>query len=230
MAVRLLIVDNSLHPEIYTPVSHWTRFTGVSGTVLRPEDPLPGDLTTYTHAFVTGSEASICAREPWIERQCEVVRLLATHRIRTLASCFGHQMLARALWGNGFVRRSPTPEFGWVEVSLTDAGQKDEVMAGVDPQFHTYSAHFDEIAPLPPDFLVLGRSARCPHAIVRVSGLPMWGLQHHPEISIQQGAALLDALRIMMPERTDLIEGGTQSTQKDSLQVIPMVRNFLRLD
>lgn len=230
VSVKLLIVDNSLHPEVYTPVQHWTRFTGVQGTVLRPEDPIPEDLATFTHAFVSGSEASICADDPWIERQCEVVRRLAAGRVRTLASCFGHQMLAKALWGRSFVRRSPTPEFGWVEVELTQAGRSDPVLSGVDPVFHTYSAHFDEIAPLPPDFVVLGRSQRCPHAVVRVADLPMWGLQHHPEISIQQGAALLDALRMMMPERLETIEDATQPTQKDSLQVIPMVRNFLSLE
>ncbi len=229
MDPRLLILDNSVHPDLYTPVQHWSSFTGLQAQVLRPETPIPLDLRQFTHAFVTGSEASIVAQDSWIGRQCEVVRELARLRVPTLASCFGHQMLAKALWGRTFVRRSPTPEFGWVQVELTSQGEADPLLAGVCRTFHTYSAHFDEIAPLPPDFRVLGLSSRCPHAIVRVGDLPMWGLQHHPEISIPQGSALLEALRMMMPERLELIDMSTQPSAQDSLQIHPLVKNFLAI-
>lgn len=229
LATRLLIVDNSVNPAIYTPVQHWARFAGIPSHVLRPDSPLPGDLRAFSHAFVTGSEASITHEDSWIARQCEIVRMLAQLRIPTLASCFGHQMLAKALWGASFVRRSPTPEFGWVDVTLNRKGLADPLLEGVALTFQTYSAHFDEIAPLPPDFHVLGTSPRCPHAVVRVGDLPMWGLQHHPEIDIPQGKRLLEGILMMMPEKAETIRAATFPIPRDSEHVRQIVVNFLRI-
>ncbi len=227
MTGKLLVVDNSLNVPAYRPVGHWEALAREKLIVHRPEQETSVDLAGVSHVFVTGSEASINEDAEWIERQAALLRRIVALGIPTLASCFGHQLLARALWGKTFVRRSPTPEFGWVNVTINEVGLKDDLLSGCTASFDCYSAHFDEIAPLPPGFVCLASSLRCPNAIVRVGELPVWGIQHHPEIDIPTGTALLHALAEMMPERVSIIEEAAQLEPRDSGSAALIVKNFL---
>ena len=170
---RLLIVDLSVNPAIYRPVDHWRRHVealGVPVDVCRPPDgDVPADLALYSHAILTGSEASILADTEWIVRACELTRALDARKVRLLGSCFGHQMLARALSGLAFVRRTPTPEFGWVEVRKTGSGARDPLTAALPDRCHVYTSHFDEVWPLPPGWRVWPRppTARAPSSDAR---------------------------------------------------------------
>jgi GMP synthase-like glutamine amidotransferase len=111
-ARRLLIVDLSGYPAVYRPVEHWrphVEARGVRVDVCRPPDgDATADLAPYSHAILTGSEASILADTEWIVRTCDLTRALDARGVKLLGSCFGHQMLGRALSGPGG-RRVTTP-------------------------------------------------------------------------------------------------------------------------
>jgi putative transcriptional regulator len=84
----------------------FARLLGVSVRTLQEWEQ--GRRAPYSHAILTGSEASILADTEWIVRTCDLTRALDARGVKLLGSCFGHQMLGRALSGPGG-RRVTTP-------------------------------------------------------------------------------------------------------------------------
>jgi GMP synthase-like glutamine amidotransferase len=228
---RLLLVDMSVDPAVYRPVAHWRPHVdacGVPMDVCRPPDQQwPADQTPYTHAILTGSEASILGEDDWIVRACALTRALAARHVKLLGSCFGHQMLARALSGQAFVRRTPTPEFGWVEVRKIGRGVSDPLVAALPDRCHVYTSHFDEVFPLPGDWEVVGETAGCSNAVVRWTRGDAWGIQPHPEIGVEEGQALQAAYLRSMPDQRQVLETGWHGEVRDDLMAAAIVRAFL---
>jgi GMP synthase-like glutamine amidotransferase len=229
---RLLIVDLSVNPADYRPVDHWrphVEACGVPTDVCRPPDgDVPGTLAPYSHAILTGSEASILADAEWIVRACELTRALDARQVNLLGSCFGHQMLARALSGPAFVRRTPTPEFGWVEVRKSPGGARDPLVDAFPDRCHVYTSHFDEVFPVPPGWERVADTADCPNAVVRRMAGRAWGIQPHPEINIGEGHALQACYLATMPAHRKVLEGGWHSEPRDDRITAALVAGFLR--
>ncbi len=226
--VRVLILDAAIHRNIYQPVRHWARHIDGAVEAFRvSEGEFPSSLGGFTHAILTGSEASINQDHPWILGECDVVRQLAERRIPILGSCFGHQLALRALAGKQHVRASATPEFGWLEVHSTPEAATDPVFSVLPKPWLVFSSHFDEVHSLPPDWQVLASSAECRCAAVRWTRGPVWGIQHHPEIDIEDGEVLLAALQEMMLDKADLVRSKLQSEHRDSGVTSLLVRAFL---
>lgn len=229
---RLLVVDLSVNPEVYRPVDHWrphVEALGVPADVCRPPDgDIPADLAPYSHAILTGSEASILADTGWIVRSCELTRALDARGVKLLGSCFGHQMLARALSGRAFVRRTPTPEFGWVEVRKKGSGGAPDPLTDALPdRCHVYTSHFDEVFPLPPGWERVAETADCACAVIRRASGGAWGIQPHPEIGVDEGRALQASYLTTMPERRDVLEAGWHADPRDDGIAPALVRGFL---
>ena len=229
MSKKILILDNSIVPTVYTPVRHWAPYLDAPFEAVRMQDLAIPDLEGVTHVIITGSEASITSEEGWIDHLAAIARRLAIRRTPVLASCFGHQLLARALAGIDHVRRSPTPEFGWVRVSMSPDAGADPVAGALPSEFYTYSAHFDEVYPLPSSFALLGASSRCSHAVIRHRELPWWGFQHHPEITPSEGRQLIAAIQAMMPEKADAVANGLFEEVRDDNTIGAIVSAFLRV-
>ena len=229
---RLLIVDLSVNPAVYQPVEHWRphiEAMGVPVDVCRPPDgDVPEDLAPYSHAILTGSEASILADTEWILRACELTRALEARGVKLLGSCFGHQMLARALSGPAFVRRTPTPEFGWIEMRKTGGGTQDPLGDALPDRCHVYTSHFDEVFPLPPGWERVAETADCPYAVIRHTRGRAWGIQPHPEIGVDEGRALQAAYLKTMPERRGVLEAGWHADPRDDRIAPALVRGFLK--
>jgi GMP synthase (glutamine-hydrolysing) len=230
--IRLLILDNSVDPDLYGPVHQWARHLppGTAVDAFRTvEGALPAEVAGYTHCIVTGSEASINGDAAWIEGAGEVLRDAVGEGIPVLTSCFGHQLAVRALSGRRHVRASPTPEFGWVEVAWDRAAQAGDPVASALPSpALCYSAHFDEVFDLPPDWATLASTPRCPHAVIRWRRGPVWGFQHHPEIEPPEGRALYDAfVQRVDDRRRAVMEAAFCPEVRDSMLTPALVRAFL---
>lgn len=230
-ARRLLLIDLSVDPRVYRPVDHWRphiEAVGVPFDVSRPPgDQWPSDLAPYSHAILTGSEATILADTEWVVRACDLARALSSRHVRLLGSCFGHQMLARALAGREFVRRTPTPEFGWIEVRKRAFEVSDPIAAALPDRCHVYASHFDEVFPLPPGWDVVADTVDCPCAVVRRADARAWGIQPHPEIGVEEGQALQASYLKGMADRREVLEAGWHGEPRDDRIAAAIVKAFL---
>ncbi len=228
---RLLIVDLSVNPDVYRPVDHWTPHVQAAGVRMDACRPFDGhvspDLSSYSHAILTGSEASILADSEWIARACELTQALHCRGVRLLGSCFGHQLLARALAGRTFDRRTPAPEFGWIELRKRPGVGSDPVVDALPERCHVYASHFDEVFPLPAGWDCVADTSDCSCSVVRWPAGRAWGIQPHPEIGIQAGLALHASYVETMPGNRAVLTAGWHGEPRDDEIAGPIVRGFL---
>jgi GMP synthase-like glutamine amidotransferase len=223
---RLLVIDNAMDHGTYRPVEHWAEMVGYSPESVYPPggEALP-DPDRYSHVIVTGSEDSINnlpsgAREEagWLKEAMDAGAAL-------LGSCWGHQLIAVVLAGQGAVRRAATPEFGWIEIPVADGG-------GLLPSgtIQTFSSHFDEvIAGCHPELRVLASSPHCAVQAARWGDRPVWGLQPHPEMSPEHAKELLAAGARTWPGSAERFHAALAGPVLDSGAGKILVRRFLEL-
>lgn len=218
------IVDNSIEPEVYRPVEHWAAHLVApwrSFTARRGELPDPAG---FSHVILTGSEASILERDPWVETEAAFVREAVAGGAAVLGSCWGHQLIAYALAGESRVARCPRPEIGWISIRL----DRDSALlgpAGASP--YVFSVHFDEVKDLPPDFEVLASSEDCAVHAFHWAGRPVWGLQSHPEIDVPAGRAFLEDLVARGFKGREAMREALGRAPRDSGLIRGIVRAFL---
>jgi GMP synthase-like glutamine amidotransferase len=226
MQKRVLVLDNSTHPTVYRPVDEWSRnfgrvpFDAVHAPSRQPIPPLDG----YTHLLATGSEASVCDPQDWFDVEADVLRDAVARGLAVLGSCFGHQMLAWALSGRGYVRRAPTPELGWIAV---DVREKDPLFADVATPWHTFAAHLDEVVLPPAPWRVLASTASCAVQAMRYGDRPMWGIQPHPETSPDEARTQMQAGISQHPEYEREIRAAIASRVRDDRTAPKLAAAFL---
>lgn len=152
--------------------------------IRRPDrgDPLPPDLDDVHALLIMGGPQNVGDGLPWMQREAEFVRDAHERELPVVGICLGAQIVADALGGT--VSPMERAEWGFHDVSLTDAGQTETMLAGVPwrhPQFH---CHGHEVSELPPDAVNLASSEMCAHQAFRV-GLRTFGFQFHFECDRQ---------------------------------------------
>jgi GMP synthase-like glutamine amidotransferase len=181
---------------------------------------LKGD---FTHIILTGSEASIVEREPWVDKEAAFVQDAVAHGLPILGSCYGHQLLALALGGADRVRRCPQPEVGWYPIQIIEKnsllGDKGVVFA--------FCSHFDEAVGLGPEYRILASSPGCPIQAFKLRGLPVWGIQFHPEIDIPDARRFLHNLIELGLPTAPIFSGALRTKPRDSGLIRRIVRHFL---
>jgi len=148
----------------------------------------PRNLVGFAGMLLTGSAASAVDGEPWLDRVYDLIRDAHERSLPTLGICFGHQLIPHALFGEHAVRRSPTSELGWLEIRIT---ADNPLVAGVPKRFPCFVSHFDEVTPGLPELDVFASSERCPVQGYQVRGAPIWGLQFHPEMPLEESTNLV---------------------------------------
>jgi GMP synthase (glutamine-hydrolysing) len=117
------------------------------------------------------------ARYPFLDDTMRLLDRAIERDVPTLAICLGAQLLARVAGGRAFPGDTG-PEWGYVPVTMTEAGQADPVLTGLDGEY--FSFHSDSFA-LPTGVDLLAKSPTYPQAFRVGSAL---GLQFHPELSL----------------------------------------------
>jgi len=222
--IAVAIVDNSVIPEIYRPVEHWSRhLDGPWQAFTAREGSLP-DPAAFSHIILTGSEASILEREPWVDAEAVLVREAVAAGTAVLGSCWGHQLMAFALAGDRHVRRAAQPEIGWIPIRLE---RSSALLGPAGTTAFTFSSHYDEVFDLPAGFEVLASSEVCAVQAFRVGDKPVWGLQCHPEIDVPTGQRFIrDLIGCGFKGREVLLEAQAQPP-RDSGIISGLVRAFL---
>lgn len=220
---KLAIIDNALDHSIYNPIRHWQGCVETDFDVFRATSHQFPDTKDFTHIILTGSEASILHREKWVYEEIDLVKEAAERGVALLGSCYGHQLLAVALAGPHHVRRCTNPEIGWIPITINRA---DDFLGDERPAF-CFSSHLDEVIDLPDEFLVFASSDLCPVQGFRLSNQPIWGLQIHPEMNINEAQWYLRKRVENKHEPMQLFQAAMNSQPKDSGLIHHVIKNFL---
>lgn len=224
---NVLILDLSVDPDMYRPTDHWRRLLGDtpshSVALLRGGQVPP--VHDFTHLIVTGSEASVLDYQPWFSPTEDAIRAAAEERMPLLGSCFGHQLVVRALHGPQHLRRAAHPELGWFPVE-GDGEDPNGPWEGSSPVW-MFCCHFDEVCDLEERYLVLAHTDHCAVHAFRFGDAPIWGVQAHPEIPPDEGAALLRAFAAKSPDMAEAVAHALAVPPRDDGFGAVLTRRFL---
>jgi GMP synthase (glutamine-hydrolysing) len=124
-----------------------------------------------------------------------------------LGICLGSQILARAFGAENHL--GSTPEFGWVEVGLTEEGRADPVLSVLPERFPIFQWHSDTFT-LPDGAAHLAGNGTAKHQAFRI-GRATYGTQFHFEAS---RTVVSDWLR-HFPESIDRMAPGWAARHRD---------------
>jgi GMP synthase (glutamine-hydrolysing) len=166
------------------------------------DQPLPRPLDAYGAVLVFGGamHADQDDHHPWLrEENFFLERLLDLHT-PVLGICLGAQLLAKA--AHASVHPADDLEVGWYDVELTDEGLDDPVLGRLPRTFEAFQWHYYTYA-VPAGGVELARSDRCTQAF-RL-GDNAWGVQFHPEVTLDQVEGWIDEDRVIPVEAETLL-------------------------
>ncbi len=193
--------------------------------VVRPaHEPWRGRADEFAAIIISGSAASIVAPPAWERPLEDLVHQAADADIPTLGVCFGHQVIARALFGTGAVCNSQPAELGWFEVARRN---DDPLFAGVEPRFHTFVSHREEVDTAASGMRVLASTPDCANQAFRVADHRLWGVQFHAEIGVAEATKLVSDRAKSKPEQ-QIDVGTTLAGAVDSTELAQrLIDNFM---
>jgi GMP synthase (glutamine-hydrolysing) len=150
-------------------------------------------LEGYDGVAITGSALHVYEGGAQVVRQVELVRTVLGTGTPVFGSCWGLQLLTTAAGGS--VRRNPKGrEVGFGRaIRLTAAGREHPMYAGKSDSFDAVTVHLDEVETLAPNTTVLALNAMAgvQAAEIRCNSTTAWGVQYHPEYSLQELSAIV---------------------------------------
>jgi GMP synthase (glutamine-hydrolysing) len=156
--------------------------------------PDPAGLQSYDGIALTGSALNLYDLTPAITRQIDLMRAIYASGTPAFGSCWGIQIGAAAAGGD--VRRNPKGrEIGFARrIVPTEAGRGHPMLAGRPASFDAPAIHLDTVLVPPPDCTILAANAvsEIQAAEIRAQGGSLWGVQYHPEFSLDELAAILE--------------------------------------
>jgi GMP synthase (glutamine-hydrolysing) len=210
-SLRLLIVEGNVraarerHRATYglTPAESYAAVVkslaqdAVCDIALPADDganlPDPAGLESYDGVIITGSALNLWKAEPESMRQVELARSVYKSGTPFFGSCWGLQVATVAAGGS--VRANPKGREVMIarDIRLTEAGRGHDLYAGKDPIFASPCIHGDEVEALPDDAVVLASNAvsAVQAAEIRHDGGRFWGVQYHPEYSLNEMTAIM---------------------------------------
>ena len=114
---------------------------------------------------------------PYLQRLAALMAAFTRADKPVLGICLGSQLLARAFGAENHL--GVAPEFGWVDVTLTEAGRADPVLSAVPETFPIFQWHSDTFT-LPEGAVHLAESPTARHQAFRI-GRATYGTQFHFE-------------------------------------------------
>lgn len=141
--MRVAIVENTLvthHGQVGVALHE----AGARIDLWKPwsDNALP-DLGAYDALVVFGGEQNALAdaTHPYIPRLAYLMKESAKMGIATLGVCLGSQIFARGLGAENHI--GTAGEYGWCQVTRTEAAKEDPLMAALPDQFPIMQWHSD---------------------------------------------------------------------------------------
>jgi GMP synthase-like glutamine amidotransferase len=222
---RILFLDNAVENDTYEASGYWKPL------LLYPFDffrvtvgEWPADLEAYSHVLITGSSASVLDNTDWMKREVALIRSAVDKGKVMLGSCFGHQILARTLFGLETVRQRKTPEIGWPDIEIL---VDDPLLGNAGRKINSFVFHYDEVCNLPENQArIVARSTASEILGFKIIDKPVWGIQPHFEMGIVEGLNYLDKVSgDNIPNKRSFLVSD-QRLPKDSGWIAPLMKAF----
>ena len=181
--------------------------------IVRPyeaDSTLPAPLTAYHGVFLSGSPLHVYDDAPETRRQLDFMRAVFASGTPSFGSCAGLQVAVAAAGGD--VAKAPRHEVAVARrITATPAGSRHPLLAGRPAVWDALAIHSDAVTRLPPGATLLAGNRLCPvqAAEIRYQGGVFWGVQYHPELTLQEMAAAVRR------QSDDIIEQGLARTDAD---------------
>lgn len=134
---------------------------------------------TIAGLVITGSLSNITEEQAWMKRAVDWVGRAVRAGVPTLGVCFGHQLMGAAHGARvGFNPRGL--ECGTIDVDLTEDGNQDVLLEGLESPFHAQASHAQSLLSLPEGAVCLAYNDHEPFHALRY-GKRAWSFQFHPE-------------------------------------------------
>lgn len=152
------------------------------------EDEFPDSIDQYHGLLVTGSPSSVHDDDDWISRLSDLIRQAEQQNKRIVASCFGHQLVAKTFGG----------EVGHNEAGWMIGNYKLEILQHFDWMAQTPATtglyHFNQerVTRLPEGAQVFAHSEEYPD-FAYILGGNIFSVQGHPEQPLRAMNNFLDA-------------------------------------
>lgn len=153
--------------------------------VARGDEPSVSLLDEVDALFIGGAgKYSAAETHSWTAPLHRLIQHAVDRGLPTIGSCWGHQVIARALGGR-VVHDPDLAELGCGWVELTEAGAKDPLFSRFPRRFRANMGHHDRVVELPPDTIELARNDQ-PYQAFRVEGAPIYATQFHSELDAER--------------------------------------------
>lgn len=226
----VLIIRTGQAPEAirarHGDFPHWFRLgAGLDQKLLRSVDVAAGEtlpaVRDVAGAVITGSAAMVTDRADWSERTAGWIRDAMDAATPLFGVCYGHQLMAHALGGR--VDYLPGGrEIGTQTVELSVHADADVLTMRVPPSFRAHTTHEQSVLEPPRDAVVLARSARDPHQLLRY-GPHAVSAQFHPEFNAEVMRAYIRRKHADMQR-----EGADPKQAFQAVAATPVARGVLR--
>jgi GMP synthase (glutamine-hydrolysing) len=154
-----------------------------------PHSDLPKAIHKYDKIIISGSMSSCLEESEWSLDLERMLKQALTENKPVLGVCYGHQLIARTLGGVSIVRKSETPEFGWIKIQSKN---DNPLFDGLLKEFYSFASHWEEVSQLPKDVVCFASSERCSIQGLQLKDRPVFGIQFHPERSLESGESSLN--------------------------------------
>lgn len=160
------------------------------------EEDLPQNIfDTYDALFIGGAgEYSATETYSWTPATLSLIEEANKRSFPLFGSCWGHQMIARALGGTVIYDKDKT-EMGCHWVELNDAGTDDPLFKQFPRRFKANMGHHDRVSVLPEGAIDLAFSDTQAHQAFRIKDRPIYGTQFHSELDAARERERLFAYR-----------------------------------
>lgn len=191
--------------------------------------PSPTILDDYDAFFIGGAgEYSATQDYPWMDSALDLIRHAHDASIPTFGSCWGHQLIARALGGK--VEHDPEKaELGCHHVRLTEAGRQDELFGSFPDSFLANMGHHDRVTRLPSSAVELADNDLQPFEAFRIKDKPMYGTQFHSELDRKREGERLVKYRAYYVDQlhSEEIFQGVMDSLRETTEVDHLMYDFL---